>query len=149
MLGRPNSGQFFPSPNWMKAWKTEIIAICKCQISRFVAVNTKYRNSAPSATNFCPWLYYINVTKSSFLTNSALNIMLGRPNSGQFFPSPNLPCPPVYRALSLCPERPSKSGFYCIRCMIFMHLCSNHHIDDKLHLEYQFRFTSVRFDLEV
>ena len=36
--------------------KTEIIAICrgKSQISRFVAVNAKYRDSAPTATIFCP-----------------------------------------------------------------------------------------------
>ena len=36
--------------------KEEIIAICrgKCQKSRFVAVNAKYRDSAPTATNFCP-----------------------------------------------------------------------------------------------
>ena len=36
--------------------KMELIAICrgKCQISRFVAVDAKYRDSAPTATNFCP-----------------------------------------------------------------------------------------------
>ena len=44
--------------------KKEIIAICrgKCQISRFVAVNAKYRDSAPTATNFCPCLARTEVT---------------------------------------------------------------------------------------
>ena len=37
----------------------------------------------------------------------------GRPNFDRFFPYPDLPCPPIYRAISLSPKRPGKSGFYC------------------------------------